>query len=90
LNFVQIPFWTGWNLWLLNGNYIQTSKSKKYFFVLGTIAGTFCGMLALILSLHYFASNVNFLSNYLMKFIIPAVFVALGLIQVVKFYKKYK
>jgi hypothetical protein len=90
LNFVQIPFWTGWNLWLLNGNYIQTSKSRKYFYVLGTIAGTFCGMLALILSLHYFASNVDFLSNYLMKFIIPVVFVALGLIQVVKFYKKYK
>ena len=89
LNFVQIPFWTGWNLYLLNGNYIEVSNNRKYFYVLGTIVGTFFGMLVLILSLHYFASNVDFLSKYLMKFIIPFVFLALGIFQAVKFYKKY-
>ncbi|HCQ13823.1 hypothetical protein, partial [Flavobacterium sp.] len=51
LNFIQIPFWTSWNLYLLNGNYIEISKSRKYFYVLGTVLGTFCGMLVLILSL---------------------------------------
>lgn len=89
LNFVQIPFWTGWNLYLLNGNYIEVSKSRKYFYVLGTIAGTFSGMLMLILSLNYFASNVDFLSKYLMKFIIPTVFLGLGIFQGYKFYRKY-
>ena len=89
LNFVQIPFWTGWNLYLLNGNYIEISKSRKYFYVFGTIAGTFFGMLALILSLHYFASNVDFLSKYLMQIIIPLVFLGLGIFQGFKFYKKY-
>lgn len=89
LNFVQIPFWTGWNLWLLNGNYIEISNSGKYFYVLGTVVGTFCGMLVLILSLHYFASNVDFLSKYLMKFIIPAVFLGLGIFQGYKFYQKH-
>jgi hypothetical protein len=89
LNFVQIPFWTGWNLYLLNGNYIEISKSRKYFYVFGTIAGTFAGMLGLILALHYFASNVNFLSEYLMKFIIPLVFFGLGVFQGIKFYRKY-
>jgi hypothetical protein len=53
------------------------------------ITGTFCGMLTLILSLHYFASNVEFLSKYLMQIIIPLVFLALGIFQAIKFYKKY-
>ena len=89
LNFIQIPFWTSWNLYLLNGNYIEVSKARKYFYVFGTILGTFCGMLVLILSLHYFASNVDFLSKYLMQIIIPLVFVGLGIFQGFKFYKKY-
>ena len=89
LNFVQIPFWTGWNLYLLNGNYIEVSDARKYFYVFGTIAGTFSGMLVLILSLNYFASNVDFISKYLMRIIIPLIFLGLGIFQAVKFYKKY-
>ena len=89
LNFIQIPFWTGWNLFLLNGNHIEISKSRKYFYVFGTAAGTFVGMLTLILSLNYFTTNVDFLSQYLMKFIIPLVFFGLGFFQALKFYKKY-
>ena len=89
LNFIQIPFWTGWNLWLLNGNYIEISGARKYIFVFGTIIGTFCGMLTLILALHYFASNVDFLAKYLMQIIIPLVFVGFGILQTIKFYRKY-
>lgn len=89
LNFIQIPFWLSWNLYLLNGKFIEISNNRKYVYVFGTIAGTFCGMLILILSLHYFANNVEFLSKYLMKFIIPIVFVGLGVFQGIKFYKKY-
>lgn len=89
LNFIQIPFWLSWNLYLVNGNYIEVSKSRKYFYIFGTLAGTFLGMLVLILSLYYFATNVAFLSNYLMKIIIPLVFLGLGVFQLYTFYKKY-
>ena len=89
LNFIQIPFWTSWNLYLLNGKYIEVSKSRKYFYVFGTIFGTFSGMLVLILSLDYVANQTDFLANYLMKVIIPLVFIVLGLAQGFKFYKKY-
>jgi threonine/homoserine/homoserine lactone efflux protein len=88
-NFIQVPFWTSWNLYLLNGNYIEISKSKKYFYVLGTISGTFIGMLILILSLSYITNQTDFLAKYLMKVIIPAVFIALGIYQGIKFYRKY-
>lgn len=90
LNFIQIPFWTGWNLYLLNGKYIEISKERKYFYVIGTLIGTFAGMLALILSLDYVTNQTDFLAKYLMKIIIPLVFVGLGLFQGFSFYKKYK
>ena len=89
LNFIQIPFWTSWNLYLLNGKYIEVSKSRKYFYVFGTIFGTFSGMLVLILSLDYVTNQTDFLAKYLMKVIIPLVFIILGLVQGFKFYKKY-
>jgi len=89
LNFIQIPFWTGWNLYLLNAKYIEVSKTRKYFYIFGTSVGTFTGMLALILSLNFLTNQTDFLSKYLMKFIIPLVFIFLGTLQAVKFYKKY-
>jgi threonine/homoserine/homoserine lactone efflux protein len=90
LNFIQIPFWTAWNLYLLNGNYIEVSKSRKYFYVFGTVVGTFCGMLVLILSLNVLTNQTDFLAKYLMKIIIPLVFLGLGIFQAIEFYRKYK
>ena len=90
LNFIQIPFWTSWNLYVLNGNYIEVSKTRKYFYVIGTLIGTFFGMLVLILSLNFVTNETDFLAKYLMKVIIPLVFIGLGLYQAFSFYRKYK
>lgn len=89
LNFIQIPFWMSWNLYLLNAKYIEVSNSRKYFYVTGTIIGTFSGMLVLILSLNFITNQTDFLAKYLMKYIIPIVFAGLGIFQAYKFYKKY-
>ena len=89
LNFIQVPFWTSWNLYLLNGNYIEISKNRKYFYVFGTVFGTFSGMLVLISSLNYLTLEFEFFKLFLFQFIIPIVFVALGIFQGFKFYKKY-
>jgi len=89
INFIQIPFWISWNLYLLNGNYIEISKSRKYFYVFGSIIGTFFGMLGLILSLNYLTNQTDFLNKYLMKFIIPMAFILLGIWNGFKFYKKH-
>ncbi len=90
LNFIQIPFWTGWNLYLLNENYIEITKSRIYFYVIGTNIGTFCGMMTLILALHYFTSNVDFLAKYLMHYIIPSIFLGMGVFQGFKFWRTYR
>lgn len=88
-NFIQLPFWLSWNLYLLNGKFIEVSKNRKYFYLLGTVSGTFIGMLSLILSLHFVTNQTDFLAKYLMKLIIPLVFIFLGFFQTFKFYKKY-
>ncbi len=89
LNFIQIPFWTGWNLYLINNQYITTKSSEKFFYIIGTLLGTFFGMLGLILGLHYFSKNNSYLNEGLILKIIPLIFFFLALIQIIKFYKKY-
>jgi hypothetical protein len=88
-NFIQLPFWTSWNLYLLNENYIEISGAGKYFYLIGTLVGTFSGMMVLVLSLNYLTTEVGFLRLFLFRLIIPLVFIGLGVLQLFKFYKTY-
>lgn len=89
INFLQVPFWTGWNLYLINGNFIVIDKRLKYYYVFGTVVGTFFGMLALVTILNLFSQNTAGFSKYVLPVIIPLFFVVLALIQMYKVYKKY-
>jgi hypothetical protein len=88
-NFLQVPFWTSWNLYLINGKYITTENKLKYYYIAGTLIGIFLGMLSLILILQtFFQKNMSF-SKYIMPVFIPLFFIVLGSIQVFKVYKIY-
>lgn len=89
LNFLQVPFWTGWNLYLINGGYISIEYKLKYYYVFGTVLGIFLGMLSLVLILHSLSQNTASYSKYVMPIIIPAFFIVLASIQVYKVRKKY-
>lgn len=89
VNFLQFPFWTGWNLYLMNGNYITVENKLKYYYVIGTALGTFLGMLALVLILNSLSQNTTFFSQYVIPVIIPLFFIVLAFIQMYKVYKKY-
>ncbi|MES2545436.1 MAG: LysE family transporter [Bacteroidota bacterium] len=88
-NFIQIPFWTGWNLYLVNAKYIDPEKNGKYFYVSGTVLGTFSGMLALILGLDLITQDSESISKLVLSTIIPIIFVVMALYQSYTFYKKY-
>ena len=88
-NIIQLPFWIGWNLYVLNGRYIEIENSRKFTYLAGTLLGTFAGMILLILSLSRLTSQTEFLTKNVMLYIIPAVFVGLGIFQAIQFYKKY-
>ncbi|MFV8327438.1 hypothetical protein [Flavobacterium sp. ZS1P14] len=89
INFLQVPFWTGWNLYLINGNYITIEKRLKYYYIFGTLLGTFFGMLALVTILNLFLQNTAGFSRYILPVIIPLFFVVLALIQMYTVYRKY-
>ena len=89
LNFVQIPFWTGWNLYLVNNNYIATKKPNNYFFVAGTLFGTFFGMLVLIKGINYLSKFNSAVDHNSIVNVIPVIFFGLALFQIVQFYRKY-
>ncbi|AWA29673.1 hypothetical protein HYN48_06025 [Flavobacterium magnum] len=89
LNFIQIPFWTAWNLYLINARYISVQQSGRYVYLTGTLAGTFSGMLTLILCLDWLTKKNDFVSDYLMSGVIPLLFLGMGLLQAYKFWKKY-
>jgi hypothetical protein len=88
-NFLQLPFWTSWNLYLVNGKYITTEKQLKYYYIAGTLIGVFLGMLTLIVTLQNIFQKTNQFSKYVMPVFIPLFFIVLGSIQVFKVYKKY-
>ena len=88
VNFLQFPFWTGWNLYLMNGNYVTVENNLKYFYVAGTAIGTFLGMLLLVLILNNLSQNTTFFSQYVIPVIIPLFFIVLAFIQIYKVYKK--
>jgi hypothetical protein len=89
LNFIQLPFWLSWNLFLLNAKHIEITNEFKYSYLFGTSIGTFSGMLTLILSLSFVTHQTDFLNKYLIQIILPLVFFSFGILQGFKFYKKY-
>jgi hypothetical protein len=89
LNFVQIPFWVGWNLYLLNARYISAEKRLRLVYIFGTLAGTFLGMLTFVKFLNIVAMKSGQFSTHLMSHVIPLFFVGMAFFQAFQFYRKH-
>ncbi|PJJ10811.1 hypothetical protein CLU83_4278 [Flavobacterium sp. 1] len=89
LNFLQIPFWMAWNLYLINAKYITLSKKFKFHYIFGTLVGTFWGMLAVIVLLDSLSQKILDYSKWIIPIVIPLFFVVLAFFQTFKVYKKY-
>lgn len=89
LNFLQIPFWMGWNLYLMNANHISLNRKLKFHYIFGTLVGAFWGMLVAIVALDSLSQNTLSFSKYIMPVCIPLFFVVLAFFQIFKVYKKY-
>ena len=88
-NFLQIPFWVGWNLFLLNANRIDLQGTLKLYYILGTLVGTFFGMLLAIVVLSEL-STVDFsFTRYILPVVVPVFFLVLAALQARKVYIKY-
>lgn len=89
LNFMQLPFWLTWNLYLINEKYIMYEGKLKYSYIVGILIGTFSGMLSFILILETIILKTNLFSNFIMSIFFSLFFFILGNIQTVKTYKKH-
>jgi hypothetical protein len=89
LNFLQIPFWMAWNLYLMNAKYISLGRKLKFHYIFGTLVGTFFGMLAVIVLLDSLSQQILDYSKFIIPILIPLFFVVLAFFQTFKVYKKY-
>ena len=89
LNFLQIPFWMGWNLYLINAKSISLAKELKFYYIVGTLVGTFFGMLTAILLMESFSQITFSFSKYIIPIVLPLFFTGLAIFQSYKVYRKY-
>jgi hypothetical protein len=89
LNFLQIPFWMAWNLYLMNAKYISLGSKLKFHYIFGTLVGTFFGMLSVIILLDSLSQKILDYSKIIIPIVIPLFFIVLAFFQTFKVYKKY-
>lgn len=89
LNFLQIPFWMGWNLYLLNTKSIFLDHKLKFSYILGTLVGTFLGMFLVIVLLNSISHKILDYSRQIIPIVIPIFFIGLAFFQTYKISKKY-
>ena len=87
LNFAQVPFWLSWNLYLVNKNYISSEKNLGFYYVVGTLFGTFSGMLVLILGLKSI-TNKGLISENIISNNIWIIFLVLTIFQIIQLLRK--
>ena len=89
INFMQLPFWIAWNLYVVNNNYINTDGSLKLFYVFGTLMGSFAGIVGIAVGLVYAGRSSAFLSEHIMPYLFPAVFLLIAIYQIIQYCRKY-
>ena len=76
-------------LFLLNANRIDLQGTLKLYYILGTLVGTFFGMLLAIVVLSEL-STVDFsFTRYILPVVVPVFFLVLAALQARKVYIKY-
>lgn len=85
VNVFQISFWSGWNIFLINSNYIDVTGRNKYTYITGTSLGTSGGILLFVFFFEFLASQ----SGSLFRYALPAVCIAFALVQSWRLYKRH-
>lgn len=89
INFMQLPFWTAWNLHVINNRYIVATGYLKAFYVVGTLIGSFAGIVSIAVGLDYAGRSSAFLSQHIMPYLFPVVFLSIAVYQIVQYCRKY-
>jgi hypothetical protein len=83
LNFMQFPFWAGWNIYLITNNLVSNKGWLRFVFIVSAVAGTLGGMITFTLSVREISEWFDSDLNMVMKWLLPLIFLLLGLQQTV-------
>lgn len=89
INFMQVPFWLAWNLYVINKEYAITSGNYKFLYLFGTLMGSFTGIVGISVMLDYAGRSSAFLSENIIPNLFPVAFSLLALYQSIQYYRKY-
>lgn len=89
MNFMQLPFWLAWNVYVVNKGYAIAQGYFKFLYLMGTLIGSFAGIVGISITLDYAGRSSAFLSQNVIPFLFPAVFMLLAIFQSVQYYRKY-
>lgn len=87
LNFMQYPFWAGWNIYLINSNKLFPQRPYYYWYLASTMAGTFIGMMLFVFTANYLLSFNTHYTSLWINVLFGTLFLLLALLQLRKLYK---
>lgn len=79
-NIMQVPFWVGWCLYLVQRRYLPPGRHVA--FALAAAAGTFCGMLAIVHALAQMTVFWQSFADVLLSRIMPIIFFLMAVVQI--------
>jgi len=88
LNPLQVPFWLGWNRFLITKNILNTQKGVSSLYLLGIGLGTMSSLLIFIFSGAYILKNYQDYS-YVVTLILGLIYLGFAGYLILLFYKKY-
>ena len=89
MNFMQVPFWLAWNLYVVNKGYAITNGNYKFLYLFGTFMGSFAGIVGISVTLDYAGRSSAFLSENIIPYLFPVAFSFLAIYQAIQYYRKY-
>lgn len=89
INFMQVPFWLAWNLYVVNKGHAITKGNYKFLYLLGTLMGSFAGIVGISITLDYAGRSSAFLSENIIPYLFPVAFSLLAIYQSIQYYRKY-
>jgi threonine/homoserine/homoserine lactone efflux protein len=92
LNIVQIPFWTGWNLVLINSGTLKkkAQNSEQLLFIASAITGTFIAMLCFIFATTLLTEWFTLSTTFLFQRILPVTLLLVAIWQLRSFFTEAK
>lgn len=89
INFMQYPFWAGWNTYLITNHRLTTDKPYYWWYIVSTAAGTFCGIMLFVISAYHLLQYGQRQLSFAINLFFGATFSIIAIVQTYKFALKY-